>query len=109
LFHRGWASPPFEWKSDRAVREKEEGAFMAKKVKIYTTAACHYCRQAKEYLTEKGVEFEAVDVSSDPQALQEMKKVSGGARSVPVISIGEKVIIGFEPELLDEALKGDQP
>lgn len=81
---------------------------MAKKVKIYTTSGCPYCQQAKDYLTEKGVPFEVVDVGKDPQALQEMRKISGGGRSVPVISVGDEVIIGFEPELLDKALKADQ-
>ena len=28
---------------------------MGKKVKIYTTLACHYCQQAKEYLTPDAI------------------------------------------------------
>jgi alkyl hydroperoxide reductase subunit F len=74
------------------------------RVKIYTTPTCGYCMQAKEFLTAKGVAFESVDVSQDKEALLEMKRISGGARSVPVISVGERVIVGFERDELEKAL-----
>lgn len=78
---------------------------MDKNVKIYTTPTCHYCKEAKAFLSEKGVEFEAFDVSQDKDALQEMKRISGGARSVPVIVVCDKVLQGFDRETLEEALK----
>ena len=73
-------------------------------VKIYSTPACGHCKQAKEFLEEKGIAFESVDVSQDKEALAEMKRISGGARSVPVISIGDQVIVGFEPDQMQKAL-----
>ena len=78
---------------------------MNKKVKIYTTPACNYCQQAKAFLTEKGIEIEAFDVSKDKEALQEMKKISGGARSVPVIVVCDEVLVGFDREAVEKALK----
>ncbi len=36
-----------------------------------------------------------IDVSSDPDRLKEMLKLSGGARKVPVIVEGKKVTIGY--------------
>ena len=81
---------------------------MDKKVKVYSTSGCGYCRQAKEFLTERGIEFESIDVTTDKQALQEMKKASGGARSVPVILVGDRVVVGFEPSELEKALKSLQ-
>ena len=77
---------------------------MARKVKIYTTPSCNYCVQAKEYFTERGIEFETFDVTKDGDALKEMKSVSGGARSVPVIAINDKVIIGFDRGAIEKAL-----
>jgi alkyl hydroperoxide reductase subunit F len=85
--------------------DQEERLAMDKKVKIYTTSTCHYCQQAKDFLTEKGIPFEAVDVSQDKEALQEMKKISGGARSVPVISVCDEVMVGFDREAMEKALK----
>lgn len=77
---------------------------MEKTVKIYTTPSCHYCQQAKEFLTQKGIAFEAFDVSKDKEALKEMKTITGGARSVPVIAVGESVILGFDQEAIEKAI-----
>jgi len=79
---------------------------MAKKVKIFTAPTCGYCAQAKAYFTEKGIAFEAFDVTSDAEAMQEMRKISGGARSVPVIAVGEEVIVGFDRNAVEKALEG---
>ena len=78
---------------------------MGKKVKIYTTPTCHYCNQAKEYFTEKGIEFETLDVSSNAEAMKEMKTLTGGARSVPVIAVNDSVIIGFDRAAVEKALQ----
>jgi len=77
---------------------------MAGRIKIYSTPGCILCDRAKRYLSEKGVDFELVDVTTNSEALLEMKKLSGGARTAPVISIGDKVLVGFEKLQLDEAL-----
>jgi glutaredoxin-like YruB-family protein len=77
---------------------------MAGRIKIYSTPGCTLCDQAKKYLSEKGVAFEQVDVTTDSEALQEMKKLSGGARTAPVISVCDKVLVGFKKIQLEEAL-----
>jgi glutaredoxin 3 len=77
---------------------------MVKKVKVYSTPGCNGCNQAKRYLTEKGVDFDYVDVTTDSEALKEMRALSGGARSAPIISVGDKVLIGFNKAELDSAL-----
>ncbi len=77
---------------------------MAVRAKIYSTPECNLCDQAKKYLSEKGVDFDLVDITSDVDAFNEMKKVSGGARTAPVISIGDKVLVGFKKKDIEEAL-----
>jgi glutaredoxin 3 len=64
-------------------------------VKIYTTPTCGYCHQAKAFFTQTGVPFEEVDVSADRAAAQEMVDLTG-QMGVPVIVIGDEVIIGFD-------------
>jgi glutaredoxin 3 len=59
---------------------------------------------AKEFLSQKGVEFIAYDVTKDKDALKEMMEISGGARSVPVISICKEVIVGFDGDRVGQAL-----
>lgn len=75
------------------------------KVKIYTTPGCHYCQEAKDFLTGRGIPYEAYDVSRDKDALLEMKRISGGARSVPVLAICDQVVVGFDREIVEQALK----
>jgi len=77
---------------------------MDKEVKIYTTPRCPYCKMAKEFLSKKGVPFTAYDVKSDKEALKEMKKISGGALRVPVISVCNEVMVGFDRGRFEQAL-----
>ena len=77
---------------------------MAKTVKIYSSPTCPYCRKTKEFLTEKGVAFDDYDVTADQDALEEMKKISGSARSIPVISVDDIVMVGFDQSHLEEVL-----
>ena len=59
---------------------------------------------AKEFLSQKGYKFTEYDVTKDRAALDEMVKVSG-ARSVPVITACNEVMVGFERNRLEQMLK----
>ena len=72
-------------------------------VKVYSTPICAYCIQLKEFLKQKGIEFEEVDISIDNQAAQEMIEKSG-QMGVPVAEIDGKIIIGFKKDKLMQAL-----
>jgi glutaredoxin-like YruB-family protein len=65
-----------------------------KKVKVYSTPTCPFCKQAKALLDEKGIKFEDIDVSKDQKQAMEMIQKSG-QRGVPVIDIDGKVLVGF--------------
>jgi len=58
---------------------------------------------AKEFLSQKGYKFREYDVTKDRAALDEMVKVSG-ARSVPVITACNEVMVGFERNRLEQML-----
>lgn len=81
-------------------------------VRIYTSVSCPYCVQAKRLLDRKGVPYEEIDVTGDPDRRAEMIEASG-RRTVPQIFIAEQSIGGFD-ELyaleqggeLDTLLKG---
>ncbi|MGM0366140.1 MAG: glutaredoxin family protein [Actinomycetota bacterium] len=74
------------------------------KIIVYSTPACPYCRMVKDYLKEKHINFEDVDISSDRQKLDQMVKKSG-QMGIPVIDFGKKIIVGFEKEEIDSAIK----
>jgi glutaredoxin len=63
-----------------------------------------FCDQAKEYLSQKGIKFQERDIAQDPGALAELKKL--GYMTTPVIVFDSTVIIGFDAEKIDQALKG---
>jgi glutaredoxin 3 len=58
---------------------------------------------AKEFLSQKGYKFRDFDVTKDRAALDEMVKISG-ARSVPVISACNEVMVGFDRTRLEQML-----
>ncbi len=62
------------------------------KVVIYTTRYCPYCVQAKRLLMQKGVSFEEIDVSNDPELRRSMVKKAGGRMTVPQIFVDDSWI-----------------
>ena len=60
---------------------------------------------AKEFLAKTGVEHTVYDVTKDKAALEEMRKISGGALRVPVIAICNEVMVGFDRERVEMALR----
>lgn len=76
---------------------------MNKKIIIYTTPTCIYCKMAKQWFKENNISYEEKDVSSDAQARQEMIDKSQ-QMGVPVIEVGGELIIGFDKERLSELL-----
>ncbi len=72
-------------------------------IKIYTTPTCAYCKMAKEYMKGKGVDFKEYNFAQDREALQEMEQLTD-LRSVPVITCGQDVMVGFDPDRLDQMI-----
>ncbi len=72
-------------------------------VKVYSTPSCPWCTVAKKYLSSKNIAFEDVDVSNDRTAAMEMVRKSG-QRGVPVIEIGDNVVVGFDQNRIDSLL-----
>ncbi len=70
-----------------------------KKVRIYTTPTCPWCKKTKEFLKENDVEYEEKDVSSDKEAQKEMIEKSG-QMGVPVIDIEGEIVVGYDPDKL---------
>ncbi|MBU0597291.1 glutathione S-transferase N-terminal domain-containing protein [Patescibacteria group bacterium] len=73
---------------------------------IYTTPTCGFCKHAKAYFEEKGIEFSEIDVARDREKAKEMVEKSG-QMGVPVIEINGKMLIGFDPAAIDSALAGE--
>jgi len=77
-----------------------------KKVTIYTTPTCTYCKMAKGFFNDHKVLYEEFDVASDMVKRQEMIEKSK-QMGVPVIFVegDDTPIIGFDKERLVSALE----
>ncbi len=81
---------------------------MSEQIKIYALSTCIHCKKAKEYLDECKVNYTPVHVDwltgeERNTILSELKKYNPAA-SFPTIIVGNKVIVGFKKDELDQAL-----
>jgi len=74
-----------------------------KKVTIYSTPTCTYCGKAKELFKEKGIEFTEHNVAADGARRSEMIELSG-QMGVPVITVDNDLVIGFNKPVLEKLL-----
>jgi alkyl hydroperoxide reductase subunit F len=74
---------------------------MMRKVTVYSTKNCPYCRMAKAFLDKYDVPYENIDVGEDINAAKKMIELSG-QRGAPVIIVDDEVIVGFDSPRLNE-------
>ncbi len=80
---------------------------MAAHVKMYTRRYCGYCSAAERLLDRKGVAYENIDCSNDPETRHWLVEVTGRT-TVPQIFINGQSIGGFDDmNALDRAGKLD--
>jgi glutaredoxin-like YruB-family protein len=88
----------------RALGQRDGGSgIMKPRVVVFTQPDCPPCMVVKMFLTEKGVVFEERDITVDADAVRELTE-KYGSHSTPTLVIGDEVMIGFNPERLDEIL-----
>ena len=73
-------------------------------VTVYSTPQCTFCKQVKKYFKEKRVPFRDYDVSRDDRKADEMYRKSG-QMGVPVLDVHGKVLVGFDIEKIEKALR----
>lgn len=73
-------------------------------VSIYSTPVCSYCKMAKEFFKEKNISYTEYNVASDAEKRAEMIERSG-QMGVPVIQIGDNIVIGFDQKAISEILE----
>lgn len=70
-----------------------------KSVVIYSTPTCHFCDKAKEFFQANGIKYVEHNVKDDLVRRKEMVEKSG-QMGVPVITIDQQVVTGFDPYAL---------
>ena len=76
---------------------------MAKKVTMYSTPWCVYCKMTKKFFDDNKIAFEEYDVASDAKNRDEMIQKTG-QMGVPVIDIDGQITIGFDQARLKQLL-----
>lgn len=76
-----------------------------KPVILYSQPGCPPCTAAKQFLKARNIPFEYKDVKADHGALRELARLN--SRSTPTIVVGEEVMVGFDPERLEQMLAAE--
>ncbi|MBU0460525.1 MAG: NrdH-redoxin [Nanoarchaeota archaeon] len=79
-------------------------------IKVLSIPTCPWCKKLKEWLKKKKVQFEDIDVSETQNAKFRDELIEKtGQMGVPITIITnndkETVLVGFNPEKLEEALE----
>lgn len=77
-----------------------------KKVVIYTTQWCPYCKKTKEYLKAHNVDFTERDIEQGDQSVDALFS-SIGYPGIPKIVVGDVIINGFNASLIAQELKAN--
>ena len=72
---------------------------------VYMTDTCPYCVMMINYLKEKNINVRTVNVQHDQRAAQRLTSTTG-QMGVPQTEINGKWIIGFDPNSVEQALRG---
>jgi glutaredoxin len=72
-------------------------------IRIFSQPTCPACNELKEYLRNKGVQFEDNNILENDKALEEMLHVHK-VRVTPLLIIGKDRMIGFNPDELEKLL-----
>lgn len=74
-----------------------------KKVIVFSTPTCSWCRNIKSYLKENKIQYTDVDVSRDAKAARDMIRKTG-QQGVPQMWINNVPIVGFDKNKIDKLL-----
>lgn len=66
-----------------------------KKIYVYTTTYCPYCRAAEALLDKKKVEYRKIDLTDDYELKRRVMEQFSW-RTVPIIIIDDEVIGGYD-------------
>lgn len=89
-----------------AIEPRAVPALPAKKVVMYSTVRCGYCRKARAYFKANGIAYTDYDVETSNKGRQDYQRM--GARGVPVILVGNQRMNGFSESAFASLYAGGQ-
>jgi glutaredoxin len=76
---------------------------MSRKIIVFTQPDSLPCEAVKMFLKHRGAKFEERNVLRDEAAARELEQ-KYNSRSTPTLIVGEEILVGFDPERIDELL-----
>jgi glutaredoxin len=70
------------------------------KIRLFIKPFCGWCHEAMEWLDQRGIQYEVLDVIADPAARKEMYALSGQTLA-PVIDIDGQILADFGADELE--------
>jgi glutaredoxin 3 len=70
------------------------------RVRLFVKPYCGWCHEAQDWLEEREIQFETLDVTSDRAAREEMVELSGQTLA-PVIEVDGEVLADFDTGQLE--------
>jgi glutaredoxin len=78
---------------------------------VYGAQWCDACREVMSFLKKRRVPAVEKDIEADPAAEREMRAKLAraglrGASSIPIVDVGGRILVGFDPTAIEAALRG---
>jgi glutaredoxin 3 len=74
------------------------------KIRLFVKPYCGWCHDAKDWLDERGIRYEELDVITDGAARKEMRDLSGQTLA-PVIEVDGEILADFDTDQLEKFWK----
>jgi glutaredoxin 3 len=74
---------------------------------LYVKTGCPYCKAAMDYLDERQIAYEKVDVRGSDSKMKKLQEISGQTKT-PTMDWDGDVLADFGTEQLDDYLKKHQ-
>ncbi|HUI84802.1 MAG TPA: glutaredoxin family protein [Candidatus Binatia bacterium] len=74
-----------------------------RKIIVFTQPDSLPCEAVKLFLGDRGARFQERNVTRDDEAVRELQE-KYNSRATPTLVIGDHVLIGFDPERIDQLL-----
>jgi glutaredoxin len=98
LAFKGWNSSPVSYADNSTSFQNSKSALI-----LYGTSWCPACRATRKFLKENNIAFIDLDIDRSKQAALEYSKLE--KEDIPVLLFKDRVIVGFQPKLILEAIK----
>lgn len=79
-----------------SIGENTELPADSRKVVMYSTSWCGYCKKARNYFKQQNIAFVEYDIETSVKGERDYKKLKG--KGVPIILVGNKRMNGFSTE-----------